>query len=247
MGKRYLYKENIIKKIGSGIESDVFLYNENGKDVALKLFKNINTVNNKELKLMLLKEKKELLNEFKIRNRIYNKDKFIGYTLDYKPAENFDDYIIEGKKKKIEIINKLQEKYQMLNENDVYIGDFNLENFGYSNGNIILYDIDNYSVDGLPFDVLNPFMKDYFKKCNKVDNIDYYTFNYFTLSFISGILPNFLTIELIQDGLPKDFKNKDCEKIYHDLIYMTDNYKKEKFIDGDDVTFVKCMKKGLFY
>lgn len=247
MDKRFLYKEGIIKKLGNGIESDVYLYNDSGKDVALKLFRECPSLDNKELKLILLNEKKELLNNFRLIHRIYDRDnKFIGYTLPYEPSETLNNYICKGKKTKINILNMLQEKYQELNENDILIGDYNYTNFGIKDNKLILYDVDNYSIDGFDFDIKDNFMNDYFKRANKKDNIDYYCFNLFTLSFMTRIIPEAIIRQMRINGLPKEFKNDDCKNIYRSLFKINDDFIKEKLDNGDDMTLIKCMKKGLF-
>lgn len=247
MNKRFLYKEGIIKKLGNGFESDVYLYNDSGKDVVLKLFRECPSLDNKELKLILLNEKKELLNNFRLIHRIYDRNnKFIGYTLPYEPSETLNNYICKSKKTKINILNMLQEKYQELNENDIFIGDYNYTNFGIKDNKLILYDVDNYSIDGYDFDIKDNFMNDYFKRANKNDNIDYYCFNLFTLSFMTRIIPEAIIRQMRINGLPKEFRNEDCKNIYRSLFKINDDFIKEKLDNGDDITLIKCMKKGLF-
>lgn len=241
------YDENkIIKKLGDGIESDVYLYNEGGIKTVIKIFKDEIDKDNKELKLELLSKEKLILKEIKLLNRIYKDNKFIGYTSIYTPSEPILDYMNKSKSKKIDLLNQLQDKYQELNNRGIYIGDFNLENFRVKDNELKLIDIDNFSIDGLPFDVKNPYMEDYMEKCPKIDYIDYYCFNYFTLSFISNILPVCLDAILIQSGLPKEFNNDACKTIYNHLLNVNEDFKSLTFSDGNDATFVKCMKKGLF-
>ena len=245
--KKKQYDENkIIKKLGDGIESDVYLYNEDGIKTVIKLFKDEVDKDNKELKLELLSKERLILQEMKFLNRIYKDNKFIGYTTIYEPTEPFLNYMNKNKSIKIDLLNQLQDKYQSLNEKEIFIGDFNLENFRVKDGKLKLIDVDNFSIYGLDFDVKNPYMEDYFEKCSKIDNIDYYCFNYFTMSFIANILPVCLEAIIIQSGLPKEFNNEECKKIYQDLVTINDNYQREKYSNGNDVTLLKCMKKGLF-
>ena len=249
MIKKTFDKEKVIKFIGEGIESDVYLYDDDGIKTALKIFKNEKALDNKELKLELLKEEKLLLKETKLLSKIYKDDKFIGYTSLFDKSEPIINYINGNKKTKLDLLNQIQQKYQELNRKNIYIGDFNLGNFRVKDGKVKLLDIDNFSIDGLPFDVKDQFMEEYFKKCSKIDNIDFYSFNFFALSFYSGIIPSFVLERINIDNLPKEFNNERCKKLFEDLMNINDDYQRSVIVNDEgfnDATFIKCMKKGLF-
>ena len=249
MIKKNYDESKIISYLGTGIESDVYLYEDEGIKTALKIFKDEKVLGNKELKLELLKEEKLLLKETKLLSKIYRNDRFIGYTSLYDQCEPLINYFNKSKKTKLYLLSQIQQKYQELNKKEIYIGDFNLKNFRVKNGQVRLIDIDNFSIDGLPFDVKDQFMEQYFSRCSKIDNIDFYSFNFLTLSFFSGVIPSVVLETTNISNLPKEFNNDRCKKLFTDLMKINDDYKRTIIVNDEgfnDATFIKCMKKGLF-
>ena len=249
MIKKNYNESKIIRYLGTGIESDVYLYDDEGIKTALKIFKDEKVLDNKELKLELLKEEKLLLKETKLLSKIYRDDRFIGYTSLYDQSEPLINYFNRSKKVKLDLLTQIQQKYQELNKREIFIGDFNLENFRVKNGKVRLIDIDNFSIDGLPFDVKDQFMEQYFSKCSKIDNIDFYSFNFLALSFMAGIIPSVVLETMNISNLPNEFNNDRCKKIFTELMKINDDYKRTVIVNDDgfnDATFIKCMKKGLF-
>ena len=82
-------KDNIIREIDKGKEGIVYLYRDKGTNVALKQFFNneetCNSNDNKELKLLILKNESVLKDDIKLLNRMYSMGKFIGFTSIYEP------------------------------------------------------------------------------------------------------------------------------------------------------------------
>lgn len=251
MKKRQIDKKYIIGIYGQGSESTVYTYIDNNKKVALKVFKKefvtptkkesipYEVFKNKERKLLLLSQSEYLEDDEKPIDLFYDGDTFIGYTMPEDRLDSFEDYYTSSKKNKLELLNLLRDRKEILNKNGIYLGDFNAENFGVrKNGTIKLKDIDNFSIQGLPFDRPTNLVKEYMKKCNNIKNIDNYSFNYFSLGFFMAIEPRVLEKILKEKGLPKKFDTEENRKLLEDLENINDDYEPRYFIDSQ--------KKGLF-
>lgn len=254
--EKIIFDENyIVKKIGNGLESEVFLYYNKGSFEALKIFKreiHYKTDNgivirkvteemleNKKRKIELLSKEPCLNNDLKITSLVYNKDsRFIGYTSKYELTESFNDYSFKSFHIRLELLKKLKERINILNENGIYIGDFiNLNNFAIKDGNVFLFDIDNYYVKGLDFDFDNMFINDYLKKNNDISNIDVYCFNYFSMAYADKRSINYIEDYLRIHGLPRRFKTEKNKSLLKELLdrkcsnreFLIDNEKKGLF------------------
>ena len=248
-------ENNIIKKINQGVESNIYLYETNKKDkVALKIYKdkvifgnifNINNtvfpmtdeiLKNKEKKLELL-EKESILKDEKPIDLVYNDDgKFVGYTRKIKKVQTFSDYSYKSKKTKIELLKKLKEKMELLNKNQIYIGDYNDSNFYLEDNEVKFFDTDSFHVKGFDFDFKNCFLNDYESHNDKINNIDNYCFNYFTIAFYENMLLPYVKNHLVYNGLPFIFNTKENRKTLSYLLKC--NVNNEYLLDH--------RKKGLF-
>ena len=250
MKKVQFDKNNIIKKIDEGSESIIYSYkNQDGTGVAIKIFKDkfvtptktvdipYETFLNKERKLLLLNQSELIDEDTKPIDLIYDEDKFIGYSMPLDYSEDFD--YSWSKKDKEELLIQLKDKINLLNENGIYIGDFNISNFRRrKDGSIKLMDIDNFSIGGLPFDRDNSFVLDYKAACTNMKNVDNYSFNYFSLSFYIGQTPNTIKGHLKTHGLPRKFNTEDNKQLLIDLENINDDYEPRFIVDSK--------KKGLF-
>ena len=239
-------EENIIYKIDQGVEGIVYLYNDNGRKVAFKkLFDDeeiIKSNRNKELKISILQNEEVLKNDMKLLNRIYYMGKFIGYTSVYEPYDPLD----YGKslEYKLYALRLLRERYEELNNRGIYIGDFNNQNFCLTDGRIKLYDIDNFRIDSLDlhFNVYNSTMEEYFNKCKTIDNIDYYCFNYFALSYLMNIEVDYVLKGEFIEYLPKILRKNEVIEFIKSLEFINDNTKIEKDSTGKRKTLLNLIK-----
>ncbi len=250
MKKVQFDKKNIIKKIKEGSESVIYSYkNSDNTFVIVKIFKDkfvtpTNTEDipyevflNKERKLLLLSQSDVIDEDTKPIDLLYDNNKFIGYSMPIDKNVDFD--YSWSKSEKIDALEKLREKNIILNQHGIYIGDFNIENFRRRpDGSIRLMDIDNFSVNGLPFDRPNELVKDYFKQCSDIKNVDNYGFNYFTLSFYIKQTPNTIKKHIKENGLPRKFDTLENRHLLDDLENINDDYEPRFIIDSK--------KKGLF-
>ena len=255
-------EENIICEIGHGVEGTVYLYNDNGRRVALKkfftkseIYKLINQCNtysdstsianlygreNKELKLIILKNDPLFKNDIKLLNRVYSMGKFIGFTSEYEPYDPVT--YVDKRKDKIKTLELLQARYEELNKHGIYIGDFNDDNFCLTKNGIKLYDIDNFRIDDLDFNVYNPSMMEYFNRCSNVKNIDYFCFNYFALSYLSSYHLDMVLRGLVINEFPAYLKTPEVLDFIDFLYNMNDDTVIEKTKDGKQKTLIHLLK-----
>ena len=246
MKKCQLDRNKIISIFGEGSESTVYSYKEGeNKYVALKLFKDefvtpskkepipYEVFQNKERKLMLLSNSDLIDETSKPINLYYEGDKFVGYSLYIDRLRDFSYYYSSSKKTKIELLKQLRDIVVKLNNNGIYIGDFNTENFGIrDDGSIKLRDIDNYSVGGLDFDRPTNLVKEYKKRCSDIKNIDVYSFNYFSLGYILAYEPYALNKYIEEHGLPRRLNTEENKLLLQDLENIDDNFEPRFFIDS---------------
>ena len=234
-------EENIIREIDHGVEGKVYLYNDNGNKVALKIFytgKGYNTNDNKELKLKILKNESILKDDMKLLNRMYSMGKFIGYTSLYEPYTPITYF--DSNEKKIEFLQSLLKRVQELNSHGIYIGDFCPNNFGFENHKIKLYDIDNFRIDNLNFNISDNSMVEYMRKCKNIKNIDYFCFNWFAFSLLSKIKTSTL-LEGNYSSIPRNLKTDEIEDFFYDLKHINDSYVIEEK-DGKPKTLLNLLK-----
>ena len=196
---------------------------------------------NKELKLIILKNESILKNDVKLLNRVYSMGKFIGFTSEYEPYNPLN--YIDKKKDKIKTLELLQDRYEELNKHGIYIGDFNDDNFALTKKGIKLYDIDNFRIDDLDFNVFNSSMMEYFNRCSNVKNIDYFCFNYFALSFLSCYETDMILRGLVIKDFPSYLKTPEVLNLLDFLDNMNDDTVIEKTPDGKQKTLLYLLKQ----
>ena len=236
-------KENIIERIDEGKEGIVYLYRDNGINVALKKFFNnpdeYNSNDNKELKIKILKNEEVLKNDIKLLNRVYSMGKFIGFTSVYEPYAPLSH--LDNRQNKIVVLREIRDRYLELNSHNIYIGDFNVKNFCFNQGKIKLYDIDNFRIDDLDFNVVTPAMTRYMKRCNNIKNIDYFCFNWFAFSLISEV-----EVDMLLNGnynaVPRKLKTNEIIDFFEELKQIDDSYVVEKTKDGKPKTLLNLLK-----
>ncbi len=229
--KKYQFDETkIIKIIKEKDNYIIYSYKEDDRYVFIKRFKNLedDILKNKERKLLILNQTDVLNDNEKPIDLYYDNDEFIAYSMFIDIRKSLDDKSITTNKMKLDLLKKLRERIEELNSKGIYIGDFNVENFGIrSNGSIKLRNVDDYEVNGLPMDVDNDRIKEYKKHCLKIDNIDNYLFNYFTLDYLG------------RKNIPRKLDTEENRKLLYDLENIDDEYIRRYFIDSQ--------KKGLFH
>lgn len=239
-------EDNIIKQIGEGIEGKVYLYKDGKSEVAFKKFTNdkdilYNSNDNKELKLIILKDEQTLKNDIKILDRVYHMGKFIGYTSVYEPYTPLS--YLDSKSNKIAILKLIKDRYEELNKYGIYIGDFNNSNFCLEKNQIKLYDVDNFRIDNLDFNVTNPVMAEYMKKCKNIENIDYFCFNIFAISYLSKIESDLVVSGIGKENYPRFLKTKEVKEFMNYLHNFNDNTPIEKTLDGKPKTLLNVLKQ----
>lgn len=243
MNKIKFDKNNIIQVYTEGMESIIYYYRYGTKTIFLKYFKreldfrdhkeiiNNEIIDNKRKKIELISEIPEFYNEIEILDLVYDEfDNFIGYTMKIDELITADQ--ISNKKMKIEILKQLREKVEMFNEAGIYIGDFNSKNIIVTNNGIKLCDLDNFRIDELDFDLKSYSQQLYLKRCKNIDNIDNYSFNLFTISYLGNIFLPYVLNYIRMNGLPRKLDTRQNRIIINELLSINDNYQKQYLIDN---------------
>lgn len=236
-----LNRNNIIKKIDEGMESVIYIYKDGSNVCCLKLLKKYielsiqkieipeETFENKRKKIEIINNNPLFSDEVRPISLVYENGIFLGYTMElenYKTAEVFD-----SRKKKIEILRKYKEKIEKFNEHGIYIGDISENNIFVTENGIKLCDLDNIRIGNLDFDIKNCFQKEYLKSDEGIENIDKYTFNLFTICYLSKTVSVFVNSYLKKGKLPRPINSNRNYELIKDKNYtedyFIDNLKKE--------------------
>lgn len=212
---------------------------------------------NKYEKILMISSLNCLKDEVKLLDVGFEKDKFSGYTMkksSLKPLKAAHKILDDGSyqltyhksnglsltfKDKINYLKLLREKIEKLNNMDVYIGDFNYENFLVSNNmdKIVLCDLDNLKMWSHDFDNKTASVKKYEEACmntnnnTNIDGLDSFCFNIFTLSLILN-QSNFTTLRHIDElKLPKELDNFENNEILDSMKHLDKTYKPRYIID----------------
>ena len=142
---------------------------------------------------------------------------------------------------KIKYLKLLREKIELLNRNDVYIGDYNCDNFLVSSdfSQMQLCDLDNLKVGSHDFDLKHKFVEYYESKfCNgqkrieEYDGLDSYCFNLFTIAFLSDKKNNEVFSNIDNIKLPEVLQKFPNEEILESVKHLDKTYKPRYFIDS---------------
>ena len=234
MKKIELNRNNIIKKINEGAESVIYIY-KNGSDICcLKLLKKYielptqkieipeETFENKRKKIEIINDDSLFSDEVRPIGLVYEYGIFSGYAMElenYKTAE-----VYNNRKKKIEILKKYKEKIEKFNEHGIYIGDIGERNLFVTEDGVKLCDLDNMRIGDLDFDVKNCFQKKYLRDYEGIENIDKYTFNLFTVAYLSKIVFSFVDSYLKDGKLPRPINSKRNYELIKEKNYTEDYF-----------------------
>lgn len=223
------------------MESVIYIYKDGSDVCCLKLLKKYielptqkieipeETFENKRKKIEIINNDPLFSDEVRPISLVYENGMFLGYTMElenYKTAEVFD-----SRKKKIEILRKYKEKIEKFNEHGIYIGDISENNIFVTENGIKLCDLDNIKIGNLDFDIKNCFQKEYLRKYEGIENIDKYTFNLFTICYLSKTVSVFVNSYLKKGKLPRPINSNRNYELIKDKNYtedyFIDNLKKE--------------------
>ena len=131
----------------NGKEADLF---KSGK-VAYKLYKNIDIDREaKETKVEIL-NKLEHINLIIPNQKIYNNMGFNGYTMEYFDSCQLSNVKLSNQKL-IKLFKKISIVLKWLHKNDIIVGDLNLTNILYKNGDFKFIDLDSFKIGDIPND-----------------------------------------------------------------------------------------------
>lgn len=237
-------KDKIIKSFDKGVESTLYYYNQDGKIVLLKCFndeiklsdKTIKIDNkvlkNKEKKIEIISSSPLFKDEVTILDKVYENGKFKAYTLEKSKLSETDCFI--NRKKKIKILKLLREKIEMLNSNGIFLGDIQTRNILSSKDakKIELCDLDNFRIGDLDFDTKSLSVNEFEKHCSNKDLVDCFSFNLFTICFLSKVFSPYIFGYLKDNELPRILNTKKNREILDSILYLDNSYQKKYLIDN---------------
>lgn len=142
---------------------------------------------------------------------------------------------------KIKYLKLLRKKIELLNNNDVYIGDYNCDNFLVSSdfSQMQLCDLDNLKIGSHDFDLKHKFVEFYESKCcddqkkiEEYDGLDSYCFNLFTIAFLTDKRNNEIFSNIDSIELPEVLKDFPNEEILDSIKHLDKTYKPRYLIDS---------------
>lgn len=247
MRKIELKDGSIDKEFGFGYESTIYYYNDDSNYDHVVLFKKFNDLNhdnpeflkNKENKLLLIPQIDELKDDVKVLDLVYKEGKLVGYTMEKSSNTPID--MFDKRKNKIRFLKILRAKIEILNQQDIYIGDFNEKNFLTSDEKDIieLCDLDNLRIGKYDFDVMDNVQKKFMNRCGNISLIDSYCFNIFTISFLGKFDMAYLFNHLDWNHFPKILYCEENEQLFQSMICLNNEYERKFLID-------KIKAKSLF-
>lgn len=241
------YEEDVLYKRFRSVE---YIRNYNS-DISIDMLRN------KYEKILMIPSLNCLKDEVKLIDVGLEKNSFSGYTMrksNLKPIkakhkilnDNTHQLIyykpdgtILTLEDKIKYLKLLREKIEKLNEMEIYIGDFNYENFLISNNldKIMLCDLDNLKIWSHDFDNKTASVKTYENVCmndknnDNLEGLDSYCFNIFTLSLLLN-QSNFTTLRNIDKiKLPEEFESYENNNIIESIKKLDKTYKPKFLID----------------
>ena len=220
------FRDNIENKLQVIRNKDNGIITENDYKVLTK-----EELERKKQKLELLTKRDSLKDEIEIYDRIFIKDKFKGYTMefsDFKPLNVVD----ARKKDKIKYLKLIREKIELLNEDGIYIGDFHESNFltCHDVSKVKLCDLDNLRIDNFDFDSKHKFALEYEKSDAKKEYIDSYCFNMFTIAYLNKIAIQYFLLK--DNKLPRALRTKKNMEIYESMLHLDSTYQPKYLIDN---------------
>ena len=70
------------------------------------------------------------------------------------------------------------------------------------------------------------------ENCNKIENIDSYCFNLFTISMLTKYRNSYVLDNLSEKLLPIELNNKKNKEIIESMINLDNNYEKKYLLDN---------------
>lgn len=245
------YDEQVLYKRFRSIEY-IRQYNMNISD---------NMIKNKYEKILMIPTLNCFKDEIKILDVGEERNKIQGYTMkksnlrpvtaryiNYKTEDNkiLNKLVYHSPKRvelstsdKIKYLKLIKEKIDKLNANDVYIGDFNYENFLVDDDikHIQLCDLDNLKIWSHDFDNKTASVIKYENECMKedknlnIEGLDSFCFNIFTLSLLTNE-SNFYTLKTIKTlELPEILDEYPNREIMDSIKHLDKTYKPRYLID----------------
>lgn len=237
-------KEKIIRPFDKGVESVIYYYDKDDKIVLLKKFNDeiklsdktikidSDVLCNKEKKIEFIESSELFKDEVTILDKVYEEGNFKAYTMEKSELRETDCFM--NRKNKIKILKLLKEKIETFNSNGIFLGDIQARNILSSkdSSKIELCDLDNFRIGNLDFDTKSLFVNEFERKCSNKELVDCYSFNLFTICFLSKVFSPYVYGYLQYKGLPRILNTKENRDIVDSMLHLDNSYQKRYLIDN---------------
>lgn len=231
MEKIFLESKNFnFKQTFFGYESNVFLCDD---DNLIKIFKTNNSevLNNKYKKLEILSHLST--NDVLPNALIYIDGIFKGYKSVYRknfyPINGFE----QNRKIKFKILKDILEKMNYYHSLNIYLGDIHQNNvlFNKETKEVILCDLDNFSINNLDFDKTNNYQNLYLQSSTSKEYMDLFIFNLLTISYIQNISYPYVLDFLLDNGLKGILNTPENYNILTQMLNLKDGFSGDLLIN----------------
>lgn len=203
-----------------GAEAEIFvtkdnnIYKEFHSNTSLKILKN------KENKLLLLDQIKEVKDIYPMIHGLVYNDKLTGYIQERFTGFESDEIFLTFEEK-IDILKKLKNYIIRLKQNRIYYFDLMARNIlidPSDDNEIKLIDMDNIMIDKYNYDIQSNSVSRYLISGGKdIDSMLIYSFNYYSLLFVLGTSVTNLSL-LDKKNIYDLFNNIEQKRLVKNLI-----------------------------
>ncbi len=137
-----------------------------------------------------------------------------------------------NRKKSILILKKISNSLKNLHDLGIICADLPTNILVNKDDRINFIDHDNFSVDGLPVDIKNIYLKTYEKHIAKFDqNFDNYLLNIFTLGILTKIYTPYIYDNFNMNPKKFMFKDDEINQIIQSTFKLNDTYTEDIIVD----------------
>ena len=208
----------------SGCEGNLYIY----KDSLIKIFTNKDVIQNKIAKLTLLHD---LDIDIIPTSFISINGEIKGYSMPYLKDYRAVNPEFLRKKKKLIILEKLNNKLDELHSKGIIYGDIRSGNILINSDlDLVLCDIDNVSINGYGFDILGDIAKRYVRKYGIDETLDIYSYNLYTAVLMYNTHDPFALDCMMYNSRRYKKYNHDYMDIIDNMVSLNDKSKIKRLI-----------------
>lgn len=205
-------------KISDGFESEIYRYNHNNKELAIKKYYDAFDFDKNKIEIVKNVECFELI---KPKYMIFIKNEIapmfaMNLERGFYPINNFKNQLDQSEK--INLLIKLKEILEKLHYENIIYGDLNIYNVLTNGKDVKLCDSLNIQIDDYKINAFTPVMNNYVKSLETTEGLDEYMLNLMTIYLLNDINYNDILWK-VEETLIAIFNKKE----YKQITGLTDN------------------------